>query len=108
MYLCTLQACPTTQATTHKQKLSLNWYRTLPFNYEREAPDGLGLIKPQTVIEKLSNLTADMKDRTIITTGMFFCVVLLPIKSLMIKIYRESNSLSRLVLNLRVDSKRKR
>ncbi|MCJ1450462.1 Acetolactate synthase, mitochondrial [Mycoblastus sanguinarius] len=47
-----------------------HWKKTLPFNYEREAPDGLGLIKPQTVIEKLSNLTADMKDRTIITTGV--------------------------------------
>ena len=45
-----------------------DWKARLPFNYEKETPDGL--IKPQTVIERLSNLTADMKDRTIITTGV--------------------------------------
>ncbi|KAL9129537.1 MAG: hypothetical protein Q9217_002024 [Psora testacea] len=45
-----------------------DWKKRLPFNYERETPDGL--IKPQSVIEKLSILTQDMKDRTIITTGV--------------------------------------
>lgn len=45
-----------------------DWKSRFPFDYEKETPDGL--IKPQTVIEKLSNLTANMKDRTIITTGV--------------------------------------
>lgn len=45
-----------------------DWKARLPFNYEKETPDGL--IKPQTVIERLSDLTADIKDRTIITTGV--------------------------------------
>lgn len=45
-----------------------DWKKRLPFNYEKETSDGL--IKPQTVIEKLSNLTAHMKDKTIITTGV--------------------------------------
>lgn len=45
-----------------------DWKARLPFNYEKETVDGL--IKPQAVIEKLSNLTADMKNRTIITTGV--------------------------------------
>ena len=44
------------------------WKERFPFNYERETPDGL--IKPQTVIEKLSTMTEHMKDRTIITTGV--------------------------------------
>ena len=45
-----------------------DWKKRLPFAYEKETPDGL--IKPQSVIEKLSNLTQDMKERTIITTGV--------------------------------------
>ena len=45
-----------------------DWKKRLPFGYEKETPDGL--IKPQSVIEKLSNITADIKDRTIITTGV--------------------------------------
>lgn len=45
-----------------------HWKKRFPFNYEKETPDGL--IKPQTVIEKLSNLTADRKEKTIITTGV--------------------------------------
>ena len=45
-----------------------DWKKRLPFAYEKETPDGL--IKPQSVIEKLSNLTQDMKDRTVITTGV--------------------------------------
>lgn len=45
-----------------------DWKSRFPFAYEKETPDGL--IKPQSVIEKLSQLTEDMKDRTIITTGV--------------------------------------
>ena len=45
-----------------------DWKSRLPFSYDRGTSDGL--IKPQLVIEKLSNLTAHMKDRTIITTGV--------------------------------------
>ena len=45
-----------------------DWKTRFPFAYEKESADGL--IKPQTVIEKLSNLTADIKDRTVITTGV--------------------------------------
>lgn len=45
-----------------------DWKTRLPFDYERETGDGL--IKPQTVIEKLSIMTQDMKERTIITTGV--------------------------------------
>ena len=45
-----------------------DWKTRFPFNYEKETPDGL--IKPQTVIEKLSKMTENMKDRTIITTGV--------------------------------------
>ncbi|KAL9637595.1 MAG: hypothetical protein Q9164_002099 [Protoblastenia rupestris] len=45
-----------------------DWKARLPFAYEKESADGL--IQPQSVIEKLSNLTKDMKERTIITTGV--------------------------------------
>ena len=45
-----------------------DWKKRLPFAYEKETPDGL--IKPQSLIAKLSNLTQDMKDNTIITTGV--------------------------------------
>ena len=45
-----------------------DWKSRFPFNYERETSDGL--IKPQTVIEKLSTLTENMKEKTIITTGV--------------------------------------
>ncbi len=45
-----------------------DWKKRLPFAYEKETSDGL--IKPQSVIEKLSNLTQDMKERTVITTGV--------------------------------------
>ena len=45
-----------------------DWKARLPFDYDRGTPDEL--IKPQTVIEKLSDMTAHMKDRTIITTGV--------------------------------------
>lgn len=45
-----------------------DWKARFPFNYEKESANGL--IKPQTVIEKLSIMTKDIKDRTIITTGV--------------------------------------
>ncbi|KAL8838761.1 MAG: hypothetical protein Q9170_002010 [Blastenia crenularia] len=45
-----------------------DWKSRFPFAYEKETPGGL--IKPQTVIETLSRLTKDMKDRVIITTGV--------------------------------------
>lgn len=45
-----------------------DWKARFPFNYERETTNGL--IKPQTVIEKLSQLTEKIKDRTLITTGV--------------------------------------
>ena len=45
-----------------------DWKNRLPFAWDRGTPDGL--IKPQNVIEKLSELTAHMKDRTIIATGV--------------------------------------
>ncbi|KAL8917146.1 MAG: hypothetical protein Q9208_008115 [Pyrenodesmia sp. 3 TL-2023] len=45
-----------------------DWKSRFPFAYEKATPDGL--IKPQSVIEKLSELTENMKDRTIITTGV--------------------------------------
>ncbi|KAI4193657.1 MAG: hypothetical protein LQ350_008219 [Teloschistes chrysophthalmus] len=45
-----------------------DWKTRFPFAYEKETPDGL--IKPQSVIEKLSKLTENMKDRVIITTGV--------------------------------------
>ena len=54
-----------------------DWKARLPFNYDRGTPDGL--IKPQLVIETLSNLTAHMKDRTIITTGVNSDLLALPL-----------------------------
>ncbi|KAI9771646.1 MAG: Acetolactate synthase, mitochondrial [Geoglossum simile] len=45
-----------------------DWKKRLPFTYEKATPDGL--IKPQTVIEEISRLTAHMKQDTIITTGV--------------------------------------
>jgi len=46
-----------------------DWKQRFPLClYERETEDGL--IKPQTVVEKLSIMTQDMKDQTIITTGV--------------------------------------
>lgn len=44
------------------------WKARFPWAYEKESPGGL--IKPQTVIAKLSDLTADRKDKTIIATGV--------------------------------------
>ena len=45
-----------------------DWKTRLPFAYEKETPDGL--IKPQSLISKLSDLTAHIKDNTVITTGV--------------------------------------
>ncbi|KAJ5235597.1 Acetolactate synthase catalytic subunit [Penicillium citrinum] len=46
-----------------------DWKARFPLSlYERQSSEGP--IKPQTVIETLSNLTADIKDKTIITTGV--------------------------------------
>ncbi|KAK2767848.1 Acetolactate synthase, mitochondrial [Arachnomyces sp. PD_36] len=46
-----------------------DWKARFPLSsYEKETPEGL--IKPQALIEKLSNMTAHMKDRTVITTGV--------------------------------------
>ncbi|KJX94481.1 acetolactate synthase like protein [Zymoseptoria brevis] len=45
------------------------WKERFPWAYEKEdGPDGA--IKPQTVIAKLSDLTANRKNETIITTGV--------------------------------------
>lgn len=45
-----------------------DWKKRFPWAYEKEGANGL--IKPQTVIEKLSDLTAPIKDKTVITTGV--------------------------------------
>ena len=46
-----------------------DWKAKWPLSdYERSSRNGL--IKPQTVIEELSNLTADRKDKTYISTGV--------------------------------------
>jgi acetolactate synthase-1/2/3 large subunit len=45
-----------------------SWKKKFPWAYEKEGENGL--IKPQTVIETLSNLTAPMKQETVITTGV--------------------------------------
>ncbi|EDU51563.1 IlvB Thiamine pyrophosphate-requiring enzyme [Pyrenophora tritici-repentis] len=44
------------------------WKERFPWAYEKEGENGL--IKPQTVMETLSNLTADRKEETILTTGV--------------------------------------
>ncbi|KAF1932849.1 acetolactate synthase [Didymella exigua CBS 183.55] len=45
-----------------------DWKKRFPWAYEKEGDNGI--IKPQTVVEKLSDLTAHIKDKTIITTGV--------------------------------------
>ena len=45
-----------------------DWKKRLPFAYEKETPEGL--IKPQSLIEKLSVMTQDMKEKVVITTGV--------------------------------------
>jgi len=45
------------------------WKEKFPFSsYEHETPEGL--IKPQQLIERLSDMCADRKDKTIIATGV--------------------------------------
>ncbi|KAI4644715.1 Acetolactate synthase, mitochondrial [Alternaria novae-zelandiae] len=44
------------------------WKERFPWAYEKEGENGL--IKPQTVMEKLSDLTAHRKEETILTTGV--------------------------------------
>ena len=44
------------------------WKDKFPFDYPKSSPEGL--IKPQAIMETLSELTAPMKDKTIITTGV--------------------------------------
>ncbi|KAH8889636.1 acetolactate synthase [Thozetella sp. PMI_491] len=45
------------------------WKAKWPFS-DYEKAERAGLIKPQTLIEELSNLTADRKDKTFISTGV--------------------------------------
>jgi acetolactate synthase-1/2/3 large subunit len=45
-----------------------DWKTRFPWAYEKEGENGF--IKPQTVIETLSNLTAHMKEEVVITTGV--------------------------------------
>jgi acetolactate synthase I/II/III large subunit len=45
-----------------------DWKTRFPFNYEKEGANNL--IKPQTLISKLSDMTAHMKGETVITTGV--------------------------------------
>lgn len=45
-----------------------DWKKRFPWAYEKEGENGF--IKPQTVMEKLSDLTADRKEQTILTTGV--------------------------------------
>ena len=45
-----------------------DWKTRFPWAYEKEGENGM--IKPQTVIETLSNLTAHMKEEVVITTGV--------------------------------------
>ncbi|KAK5088841.1 Acetolactate synthase, mitochondrial [Lithohypha guttulata] len=46
-----------------------SWKEQFPLgSYERETPEGL--IKPQQLIETLSNMTSHMKDKTIVATGV--------------------------------------
>lgn len=46
-----------------------DWKKRFPLNnFERGTPEGL--IKPQELIEKLSDMTAHMKEKTIIATGV--------------------------------------
>jgi acetolactate synthase-1/2/3 large subunit len=45
-----------------------DWKKRFPWAYEKEGENGI--IKPQTVVEMLSDLTANRKEETIITTGV--------------------------------------
>lgn len=50
--------------------LIADWKKKYPFDYERDIPNSGEPVKPQTVITKLSELTENMKDRVIMTTGV--------------------------------------
>ncbi|KKY27301.1 putative acetolactate synthase [Diplodia seriata] len=45
-----------------------DWKQRFPWAYEKEGVNGL--IKPQVVIDKLSKLTENIRDKTVITTGV--------------------------------------
>ncbi|KAF4306542.1 putative acetolactate synthase [Botryosphaeria dothidea] len=45
-----------------------DWKQRFPWAYEREGANGL--IKPQTVVDKLSKLTENIREKTVITTGV--------------------------------------
>ncbi|KAJ4305486.1 Acetolactate synthase, mitochondrial [Kalmusia sp. IMI 367209] len=45
-----------------------DWKTRFPWAYEKEGENGF--IKPQTVIEKLSQLTESIRDKTVISTGV--------------------------------------
>jgi len=45
-----------------------DWKKRFPWAYEKETPGGM--IKPQTVIAKISDMTNHMKDKTIVSTGV--------------------------------------
>ncbi|KAL4906096.1 hypothetical protein BDW74DRAFT_151276 [Aspergillus multicolor] len=66
------QLIPLVEAVPERQEwfAQINdWKSRFPLSlYEKQTPEGP--IKPQALIEKLSDLTAHMKDRTIITTGV--------------------------------------
>lgn len=46
-----------------------DWKKRFPLSHYAKEEEG-GLIKPQTIIEKLSDMTAHMKEKTIIATGV--------------------------------------
>ncbi|KAL1635354.1 Acetolactate synthase, mitochondrial [Neofusicoccum ribis] len=45
-----------------------DWKQRFPWAYEKEGVNGL--IKPQVVIDKLSKLTENIRDKTVLTTGV--------------------------------------
>lgn len=45
-----------------------DWKQRFPWAYEKEGANGL--IKPQVVIDKISQLTESIRDKTVITTGV--------------------------------------
>lgn len=47
-----------------------DWKKKYPFDYERDIPGSGERVKPQTVITKLSELTENIKDKIIMTTGV--------------------------------------
>ncbi|OJD32441.1 acetolactate synthase [Diplodia corticola] len=45
-----------------------DWKKRFPWAYEKEGANGM--IKPQVVVDKLSKLTENIRDKTVITTGV--------------------------------------